>query len=358
MLAWPGALDPQAMAWRCVSLSLSLHQPGGPGEGHLTPYRFPGNLLAVSPSGTYRPDYTIKQYSEQVYKIIRFKRSFSDDGFIPERKADKSLQEDNAQKLANNFSRARSMLLQYALCNRWEYFFTGTINAEWFDRFDLSRYYIALSQWIRDKRKEYGTEIKYLLVPERHKDGAWHIHGLLSGLPGDKLFSFVPGLHPRKLVDSDYLNWGDYAQKFGFCSLGKVQDPIGSAFYICKYLSKDASGRLYDLGQHLYYHSRGLATAQPVAYAYGVEPALDRYITHEYEFCAVGMVTHDVDWKFPLDYEPAFGGSVAFIDLGGDLAGAVPLDVPQACEAWEQLSLFVTQSAAPAPLGLKQVCVT
>lgn len=29
--------------------------------------------------------------------------------------------------------------------------------------------------------------MQYLLIPEHHEDGAWHVHGLLSGLPGGVL---------------------------------------------------------------------------------------------------------------------------------------------------------------------------
>lgn len=102
------------------------------------------------------------------------------------------------------------------MCNSWEYFFTGTLNPEWHDRHNLDRFRSAFAQWIRDQRKKYRSNIRYVFVAERHKDGAWHLHGLLSGIPQDRLSRFVPGIHPRRLVDGDYLNWGDYAKKFGF----------------------------------------------------------------------------------------------------------------------------------------------
>ena len=60
------------------------------------------------------------------------------------------------------------MVLQYALCNPWDYFFTGTIDRTKFNRFDLATYQSRLSQFIRDKRKKYHSQIQFLLVPEHH----------------------------------------------------------------------------------------------------------------------------------------------------------------------------------------------
>ena len=156
------------------------------------------------------------------------------------------------EKHEASISRARSVVFQLAMCNSWEYFFTGTLNPEWHDRHNLDRFRSAFAQWIRDQRKKYRSNIRYVFVAERHKDGAWHLHGLLSGIPQDRLSRFVPGIHPRRLVDGDYLNWGDYAKKFGFCSLGPVHDEVGCAFYLEKYLTKDVERSVSDLSAHTY----------------------------------------------------------------------------------------------------------
>ena len=155
------------------------------------------------------------------------------------------------------FCRAKSLVLQYALCNPWDYFFTGTLDETKLNRHDLDAYRQKLSQFIRDKRKEYGTQVQYLLIPEQHKDGAWHIHGMLANLPGPALRRFRRP-EPWKLVNSEYLNWPDYQRKFGFCSLGPIKHPVATSFYITKYVSKELSRRGGDLGKHLYFHSRPL----------------------------------------------------------------------------------------------------
>lgn len=210
------------------------------------------------------PRYTIHQYSEDIFKVVAFK-GVRDSEYIKLR--DREEEQHYDTKLNEAFCRAKSMVLQYALCNDWDYFFTGTLDKAKFNRYDLDSFQRRLSQFIRDKRKAYGTQVSFLLVPEQHKDGAWHMHGLISGLPDSVLRRFRPP-EPEKLVHSDYLNWPDYMQRFGFCSLGPVRHPVATSFYISKYVSKELSRRGGQLGKHLYFHSRPLNKAVHVSNVY------------------------------------------------------------------------------------------
>ena len=73
------------------------------------------------------PRYTIHQYRDDMFKIVAFKGNRDPDAVFLRHRED--FQQNDA-KLANNYSRARSMILQYALCNPWDYFFTGTLDKE------------------------------------------------------------------------------------------------------------------------------------------------------------------------------------------------------------------------------------
>ena len=210
-------------------------------------------------------------------------------------------QQSNDNKLSNNFSRARSMVLQYALCNPWDYFFTGTLDETKYDRYNVDKFMNDLSQFVRDKRKKYEAKFQVLLIPEHHKDKAWHVHGLIYGLPENVLRSFRPP-EPQYLIDGGFLNWEDYQRKFGFCSLAPIRDPIATAYYVTKYISKDLSQRAGDLGKHLYFHSRPLQKAAAVSDIYVHEPQLDSYCTHDYEFCKTGMV-EGANWFFPYQWD-------------------------------------------------------
>lgn len=246
----------------------------------------------------FSPAYSIHQYRDDIYKVVAFKGNRDPDAiYLHDRKE----QRKNDVKLDNNFSRARSMVLQYALCNPWEYFFTGTLDRRKFDRYDLDTYAARLMQFIRDKRKKYGAKFQVLLVPERHKDGAWHIHGLVHDLPAAALAPFGPDA-PKHLNAQGFLNWPDYMDKFGFCSLAPIRDPVATAFYITKYISKDLSRRSADLGKHLYFHSRPLQKATKASDVYYFNQELDECCVNDYDFCKTGMV-YDVPWYFPYVWE-------------------------------------------------------
>lgn len=242
------------------------------------------------------PRYTIHRYSEDIFKVVAFK-GVRDSEYVKLHREEQHYD----SKLNEAFCRARSMVLQYALCNDWDYFFTGTLDKMKFNRYELDSFQKRLSQFIRDKRKAYGTQLSFLLVPEQHKDGAWHMHGLISGIPDSVLRRFRPP-EPQKLVDSEYLNWPDYMQKFGFCSLGPIRHPVATSFYISKYVSKELSRRGGALGKHLYFHSRPLNKAVHASNVYFYNSGLDAVCVHEHEFCKTGMV-QAAPWYFPYFWD-------------------------------------------------------
>lgn len=246
------------------------------------------------------PLYSVKYYRDGLYKLVKFpgglRMRLPDDGLSPETE-----EKPTEGKKDAAISRAKSVIYQVAVCNDWEYFVTFTIDPEKFDRYDFRPFYKAFAQWIRDYRKKYGCKIEYLLVPEQHKDGAWHIHGLMRGMPQDHLSKFIHGIHPEKLVQGNYLNWGRAGAKFGFCSLDSVRDPVKVAGYVTKYITKELLETNTRSGAHLYFCSIGLARAVRLGYIYHADLSLDLRLTDHYEFCDVGWV-HDLSWADWLSY--------------------------------------------------------
>jgi len=158
----------------------------------------------------------------------------------------------NDHKLSNNIYRARNKVFEYALCNDWEYFVTLTISNEKFDRYNLGDYYSKFSRWLRYYSKKNNIKIDYLFIPEKHKNGAWHLHGLLKGLPVDYL----------KRNEYGYLDWLDYKEKFGYISIDTIKNKERCASYITKYISKDLGECVSEYNAKLYYCSRGLKKAK------------------------------------------------------------------------------------------------
>ena len=251
--------------------------------------------------GEYRPDYIIKDAGNNgIFKVIHFKHTDSD--YI--RIVDEPKKE-NQNKLDNNICRTRSRVLELALCNEWEWFVTLTLDKDKYDRYDLHKFRADLSQWLRDKNKSFKhknkAKLQYLLIPETHKDGAWHMHGLFNGIPYQEIADFIPCVHPENLIKSVYKNWPAYAKKFGFISMGRIRDKAKCAFYISKYITKDLSKRMFDLREHLYFSTQGLNEYENAAYVYGREPELDKLTSNHGEVCSTGYVFGEVE-TFPQRY--------------------------------------------------------
>jgi hypothetical protein len=176
----------------------------------------------------------------------------------------------NDKKLECNISRARAKIFEYALCNEWQWFSTFTLNAKKYNRYDLEKFRKDYSQFIRDYNKKHGTNIKYLVIPETHQDGAWHMHGFLMGLPQEQLRLFelkekLPDYIREKLLQGQAVyDWMSYRDKFGYTDIEPIRDHEACAKYVTKYISKALAQDIQEVGAHLYYCSQGLKTAQEI----------------------------------------------------------------------------------------------
>lgn len=184
-----------------------------------------------------------------MFKVTYCKIPVKRAGFEEEKKFVVS-RDKNKRKLTNNIARARTKIFEYAICNDFQYFITLTINNDYLDRYDLKEYIKKLGQFIRDYRKKYQVNIQYLLIPEKHKDGAWHMHGLIKGMLEGHLVKNEHG----------YLDWPDYSNKFGYCSISRIKNKEAVSKYITKYIRKsfDTDKGVSDKEKKLYYCSRGL----------------------------------------------------------------------------------------------------
>lgn len=265
--------------------------------------------IYIRPEDRY---HSVYRYTDQIYKIIQWhSEPISHHG-----PRDTSTFKHSGKKLDASLSRAKSVILQLALCNYWEYFGTFTLSPRsGFDRFDLDFWYKSFSQWLRDQRKK-GCDLAYVLVPERHEDGSWHAHGLFRGFRTGDLVTFAEedaaGYRspsgkclPVDLVRSGYYDWPAYRDKFGYCSLGLIRSSVGASFYITKYLTKDSSRNVSEVGSHLYYASRGLNRAAKHVDFFGRSAVVDSFLVNKYEYCSTGLtrVSDDLDWTFCLDFD-------------------------------------------------------
>lgn len=86
--------------------------------------------------------------------------------------------EDPARSLEESKRRARSAVADVAMLNRFEYMFTWTLNKDLIDRYDAKEVYEKVRAFLSNKSSRNGFQ--YILMPELHKDGAIHMHGLCN----------------------------------------------------------------------------------------------------------------------------------------------------------------------------------
>lgn len=193
--------------------------------------------------------------------------------------------------MANNVSRAKSRIQELALCNPWEWFVTLTLDPQKYDRGDLAKFIRDLGQTVRDYRKRTGNPVKYLLIPEHHKDGCWHLHGFLMGLPVEALHLFKASEYlPHRILERlkngvPVYTWPEYSHRFGFAVIEPIDNLTAISHYITKYITKDIMATVTELNAHAFYASKGLNGSTIIAKDLLCRPV--NCPDYENEHCAV-----------------------------------------------------------------------
>ena len=95
--------------------------------------------------------------------------------------------EESERSARNSLNRTKQNIYKYSRQANWEYFITLTFDGAKVDRYDFDICMSKANVWFMNQRRLHASEIKYLFVPEQHKDGAWHIHGVICDIGDMKL---------------------------------------------------------------------------------------------------------------------------------------------------------------------------
>ena len=161
--------------------------------------------------------------------------------------------------------RAAGRVRDLALCNDFRWFVTLTLDPAKIDRHDMEALTHVLNRWSDNRVRRKG--LRYILVPERHKDGAIHLHGFFNdALPlVDSGTVSLPGGKPRKPRSrkqrEEWLSAGgkivynipDWSLGFS-TALQLTGDYHAAVAYVCKYVRKQQEkigGRWYYSGGKL-----------------------------------------------------------------------------------------------------------
>jgi hypothetical protein len=174
-----------------------------------------------------------KEY-KRMFKIIAYKNGFDPYKLSKSNKNKKKKikidpnQEDSAQR---SVRRSRSLINDYANCNDFEWFVTFTFNPKKVDRYDLDCCYLKMQGWLWRTHRKYEN-FKYIIVPERHKDGAVHFHALISGYGGN--------MKKTNVLQDGRRVFNITGFTFGFTNAQKVDEDVkATVAYLAKYITKD-----------------------------------------------------------------------------------------------------------------------
>lgn len=227
--------------------------------------------LGLSAAQVYDHDHAIlKTYNQSCSKVVLL-RSCRLPGFEEQGPSiGKRNSAGHDGKLDASLSRTRSKVFELAMCNQWTHFVTLTLSPENGNRRDLASFKHALSKWLNNLNFRKGYNIKYLLIPEPHEDGCWHMHGLFMGIPEKMLRRFsvherLPYRVLRMLHEGRQLyDWPAYAKKFGYVTCERIRSLDACAKYVTKYISKNLGLSVSRLNEKLYLCSQGLERAKVV----------------------------------------------------------------------------------------------
>lgn len=156
-----------------------------------------------------------------------------------------------AAAVRRSVRRARKAVQDLARSNDWTYFVTLTLDAAKVDRYEPVEVLRHLRHWLGNNVRRKG--LRYVLVPEHHKDGALHFHGLFNdaleavdsgtvSVPGRKAPVKVRSEAHRAALEAqgghpvyNLPGWG-----WGFSTAIQLYGEKDAAIaYVCKYIGKE-----------------------------------------------------------------------------------------------------------------------
>lgn len=165
---------------------------------------------------------------------------------------DEKLNPNYNDSLYASLSRTKSMIRKICIHNRqkFKYFCTFTFSPEFVDRYNYKDVSQCMCKYLA-KIRRYYNDIVYIIIPELHKDGAIHFHGLFS----DEISQFlVFSGHNVKGSCAPIYNISNFS--YGFTTVTSIINKERTASYVLKYITKDLCA--VSFGKKRYWHSKGI----------------------------------------------------------------------------------------------------
>lgn len=136
----------------------------------------------------------------------------------------------DAENLERSLRRTQSEIADIIDCNDFEWFGTLTTDPKKIDRHDDEVVTKKVATFL-DHLKRSSPDLTYLLVPERHKNGALHFHALFGHLNAHMSDSGKKW-HRETIYNLKAYTWG-------FSNFTRIKDKARTANYCRKYITKE-----------------------------------------------------------------------------------------------------------------------
>jgi len=258
----------------------------------------------------------IKTYPDGSREIMACSKAvFREAGWGAEKTAQKG--PGRAKKASGDIARAqrraRAQVRDIALSNPFTHFVTLTLDAGKVDRYDVAAITRKLNAWLSNQVQRRG--LKYVLVPERHKDGAVHFHGFFNdALDRVDSGTVIPpgGGRPRKprsqaqradwLARGGRVVWNLPGWSLGFTTaLELVGEYSQAVSYVCKYIGKQQDGQPgQKVGGRWYYSGGALDSPEVTLADLDWRAVAERPGAYEFEVPEAGAVFVRLTERGPL----------------------------------------------------------
>lgn len=156
--------------------------------------------------------------------------------------------------LEKSINRTKTKISDLVLCNNFTHFVTFTFDAKnpkvenEQNRHNFQKMSALLINWLKTEQQNHfrthGVKFGYLIIPERHKNGAWHFHALFQDYrnpTADFYSSKNPYITVKEIKTAKRQKNRHYLMRYnlGRSEICPIRDQTKMANYIKKYITKE-----------------------------------------------------------------------------------------------------------------------
>lgn len=273
-----------------------------------------------------RPDFKFKEISSyaKIYpdfvKIVKYNRPIVFTNFQHKGTSFFLTNEENDEEndyLQKSINRTKTKISDYILCNNFTHFITFTFDPKNSkvkseeNRKDLLKMSKLLMTWINSEQinhfRRHGHRFRYLIVPERHKNNAWHFHAVFEDYKNE-IEDFYSSKNKYLTVDEIRSKNKKPKNQRGFLprySLGRseiapIKDKTKMSNYIKKYITKELINEKY---KKRYWASRNLKTPEIIENIVESSTTISKeYLLKEYDYHKIYIIPKDSEYFRFLKY--------------------------------------------------------